>query len=753
MSTYESLHKFFLKVNEIFTQDIQDFQKRHRLLIILYSQIFEVFLVIFQYFFDNSFTLEISIIITCFIAGKLILMKLRYEGILKIMLLFDFIIIPHSLIQEKIPIKSFASYLIIPYLVYLHDLPSKYCVLICIANVYSAIEKKSKLMWHLNFMNKIEKDMISGSYNTLLVVLILMWVIGFIYFKIVQNFYRDFTFALSELQTSNAKLSLDIKQLEIENNGLKKSKDDFEEALRSKDRLLASVSHELRNPLNGILANIELVMSEIKNEIHQEGLKIAMNSGQILLNLINNLIDASNISSGQIELLPKRINAYQMIEKIWSMHNMQIINKSLEGYLLVFKDFPRYIRIDEQRVIQIVSNILGNSIKFTEKGFIKLIVSWHIDSTIDKLKNFDSNYTNLIGSHKILFHKSIANDKNDKSIEFEEHSSDAPCVIYGILQKRRPPKSMKDVCDTHYHTFNKNVTNIFHILNKNVRKAVSSANLAHISGILKFEIIDTGCGVNEETQSKLFSPFIQEDNSITRKYGGPGLGLFIANSLINKMSGIILCKSKKNVATDFIALIPCQEIFKSPSMFESENHIKDPLIPLHYGKKAMVVDDLNYNQKVIKSLLQKLGFEITLCSDGQEAYQTYIRNPPGYFSFITLDIQMPKIDGISCAKMIRKYENSLIITNKKCGIPIPIIFVSGNCEEKERLICLDPHGSIKAAFYYKKPLTFTDCQYFVQEVMPKNSSVQSIGEENPTPLNIRNFFDLDETFKSANNEG
>jgi len=129
-----------------------------------------------------------------------------------------------------------------------------------------------------------------------------------------------------------------------------------------------------------------------------------------------------------------------------------------------------------------------------------------------------------------------------------------------------------------------------------------------------------------------------------------------------------------------------------------------------------------------------------ICDNGLQGYELYQSKPFGYFSFITMDLQMPIMDGITACKMIRKYEKSVKITN-----PIPIVIVTGNVSEVERNICMNPVGQVNASFFFRKPLTFADCCHFVSVIMKKNGKVSiKLGEnlhflvvdDDPMSLNI-----------------
>jgi len=231
------------------------------------------------------------------------------------------------------------------------------------------------------------------------------------------------------------------------------------------------------------------------------------------------------------------------------------------------------------------------------------------------------------------------------------------------------------------------------------------------NGILKCEIIDTGCGISDNAINLLFSPFTQEDGSVTRKYGGTGLGLFITKKLIEKMNGEIKVHSKKNVGSDFVVCLRCEKDFNYVAPFIKRQ--------IYEKRKALVVDDDPCNHAVMAKYLEKLGIDYEGAFDGSEAFHKYASSEPGYFSFIAMDIQMPHLDGISSAKMIRDHE-----IREKLDTRIPMIFISGNCREDERQEINDPKKMIRAEGFFRKPLKFADFQNIVKSILNKQNQIR-----------------------------
>ncbi|MCP5510823.1 MAG: response regulator [Leptospiraceae bacterium] len=169
--------------------------------------------------------------------------------------------------------------------------------------------------------------------------------------------------------------------------------------------------------------------------------------------------------------------------------------------------------------------------------------------------------------------------------------------------------------------------------------------------VLGFRIIDTGIGIAEEKLNKLFQPFSQVDSSISRKYGGTGLGLIISKKLVNLMGGDISIKSKLSEGTSFyftIKVIPVEQIEISKSK-PLENNIENPI-------RILVAEDNEVNKRLINKLFKKIGYEIDLVSNGLEAVQ---KNKEKSYDIIYMDIQMPEMDGVEATKLIRSDPDSI----------------------------------------------------------------------------------------------
>ncbi|MEK4345824.1 response regulator [Paenibacillus sp. FSL P4-0184] len=168
---------------------------------------------------------------------------------------------------------------------------------------------------------------------------------------------------------------------------------------------------------------------------------------------------------------------------------------------------------------------------------------------------------------------------------------------------------------------------------------------------VEFTIMDTGIGISPEKCDRLFEPFSQLDSSMTRKYGGTGLGLAICKSLVGMMGGEIRVESMEQKGATFIftiqASMPGEDLIGGYQEEESTH-----LVPNQEGRsRILVVDDHPINQRLMVSMLDKLGYAADMAEDGQQAVDMAIKHP---YDFIFMDLQMPVMDGLEATAQIRR---------------------------------------------------------------------------------------------------
>jgi signal transduction histidine kinase len=206
-------------------------------------------------------------------------------------------------------------------------------------------------------------------------------------------------------------------------------------------------------------------------------------------------------------------------------------------------------------------------------------------------------------------------------------------------------------------------------------KLVGSEKKEHL---VKFAVTDTGAGIPQEKQSKIFDSFSQADSSTTRKYGGTGLGLAICNQLAELMNGKVGLESEEGVGSTFYLTVPLIEVTEPDIDVPSTQDSSEDLRPFPEQLRILVAEDNKMNQMVAIKMLEQEGFIVDIAETGIEAVELIEENE---YAFVLMDIQMPEMDGYEATELIRKKEKE----NK--GGHIPIIALTASAMEEDRNLC------------------------------------------------------------------
>jgi len=464
-----------------------------------------------------------------------------------------------------------------------------------------------------------------------------------------------------------------IYRLNQKTDELSRATKKAEEALEHQKMFVYSFSHEMRNPMNSLLGNLDLALmsQQIAPEL-REMIGTAKVCGVLLLNLINTVLDAGKLGLGKLEVNPVSTRVHEVFQRTWAISHDIISKKGLKSHLKISKQVPPRLLLDSHRLNQVLMNLLGNATKFTESGSIMLSVVW------------------LSGASEV-------SEKCFLPVPYDDESEGVFEKDYNMYAIKRRGKGSDD-------------------LNQSLilAGAVKEFNLEGVSqpmheskGILKIIIKDTGCGMNEEDLSKLFQKFSQVGQVTSKRQIGTGLGLFISKELVENMGGQIRVYSKPKIGTTFIVCIPTTALPMQPQS-EQIISVSESLIPKLRSKKftTIVADDSSFNVSLVCNFYSKIGVEVlTTASNGQLAFEKYIDivHSRRRIDIVTLDIDMPIMDGKEVCQKIRQYEKE---NNLKRSI---IILISGNYEEDD-MRCLLNKGSKDNGpdCFLKKPLVFEE---------------------------------------------
>jgi signal transduction histidine kinase/CheY-like chemotaxis protein len=328
------------------------------------------------------------------------------------------------------------------------------------------------------------------------------------------------------------------------------ARDQAQAGSKAKSAFLANMSHELRTPLNAILGFSNLLRQHGATEEQRRDLDIINRSGEHLLTLINDVLDLAKIEAGRSvsETVPCDLGA--LLQEVTDMIRPRAEEKLLVLRLVVTPESPRHIRSDAARLRQVLINLLGNSLKYTNQGSITL------RSTSRPTE--DRNHVRLI-----------------------------------------------------------------------------------------FEVEDTGIGIAAEDQVRVFEPFVQLAGGGMEK--GAGLGLAITRQFIEMMGGTIQIQSTPGKGSCFRVEIPVERT----KALRAEPRQAVALAAGLPGCRVLVVDDEQENQRLLKYMLQRAGFQVRVAKDGAEAVESFREWRP---QFIWMDLRMPVMNGLDAARRIRVLE-------------------------------------------------------------------------------------------------
>ena len=680
----------------------QDFYRKQRFKLILMSSNFTLDLMI--HLLTDYFSIELMM--TWMILGSIILLGIYkstpqrdFSGVisgfvLAISLQISAAVDPKSLsvAESANSIAIFCAYLMV-------DADSRSQIAIAITNLLAWILYYWLSGSCLILSSQTPQTLIycsnSKEIYTKLISNVLMALNGVGFIKYSEDILRSY-------KKANEHISNNLKTQEQCNKELK-------ETIEMNDNFLMAFSHELKNPLNALLGSIELARDE---ECPQEIKFLISNaemSGRMLLHLLTNILDSGKIQLNKLDVNLQAGNFAEYIQNFWRIASMLIKSRNLDGLLIIKKDFPPRMAFDSHRLSQILLNLLSNALKFTEKGQIKFIFSFEAGTELPDSK-FES-----------------AALRKTSIVDYEEMSPNDKNSPRRICITGNPFQEFFSIVDTSYVSQNTAECFRFGLDTSRFPGDLFAAQQSTQDGYIRIEVIDSGCGMNPAQTARLFERYSQVNQNTSKRQIGTGLGLWISKELCKHMNGDIKVTSQEGVGSSFVVMLKTQALpsnIKAMRMPQKRLNItrKNSLIRIpppivdmpsssqsdkkmitsNNVRRALIAEDLVYNQEIYKRMLKKENIEAVMAKNGQEAVNLFKKAPANYFDFLLMDFNMPELDGVSASEIIRQHEE------KNNARKSSIFIATGHCTPETRSRCLDRNGSVKATDVLIKPLTQAD---------------------------------------------
>lgn len=400
----------------------------------------------------------------------------------------------------------------------------------------------------------------------------------------------------------------------------------------ARSQFLANVSHEVRTPVTALLGFAELLLDQhLPRAQHDDFVRTVRRNAQHLLAILNDLLDSAKIESGQMSVERSPVQLPDLLFEVVDLSFATAARKGLDLRVELASPVPVTILTDPIRLRQILMNLVGNAIKFTSKGGVRLVVSMTGESTV------------------------------------------------------------------------------------------------------QIDVVDTGIGITEEQQARLFVPFVQADASTSRRFGGTGLGLALSRSLARLLGGDVTVHSLVGQGSTFRVALDTGDVAQMPKIDRLHRSMRLAAAApaeaprLLCGARILVVDDAADNRRLVSFVLRKAGAVVDVAEDGRLGVDLVLDANSGGepYDLVVMDMQMPVLDGYAATAELRLR-----------GFRLPILALTASAMQSDRERCLQ----VGCAAYATKPIDRAALVAAVMSLLPgrlqaagANKSVELQASGPPAP--------------------